>query len=249
MNPSRFGILFIFIYFSFIHLSFNSVWPENYPITPTYDNQTYLSVPSILSNRSVEERLDILEARMNDLAQKTKTPPKDPWDKLGTLSILISGIIVAFISGYVTNRYQASQREVMKIQTVQGFMPHLSSPNLAIVKGSLNSLALLDPRIALSLADTFYQTGGLDVLYDWTYNPKMKIEANKILWTRMGLLSYAMKLLDDGWSPKDIKENARKYYTERGQERGQERAEIETEIEKSLRGIDLWLSYQKPKPK
>jgi len=239
MGPNRFYILLILAYFSSILLFINLVWAEDGSTTPTYAHQANISVPST-TNQSIERRLDVLDAQVNELIMSAKKPQKDIWDILSALSILISGAIIGILSLIATSRYQERQRQVMKIQTVQGFMPHLSSKNPTLVEGSLRSIATLDREIALSLADSFYSEGGLYALLKWLSNPKMEKDSREIIFDRISKTPFlAQNLLESGVTYDEMIKQMRKFYTERGVENA--------EVNKLISSIDLISRYKRRK--
>lgn len=86
-----------------------------------------------------------LDDELADLQRKVAKPPKDEWDKLSALSPLISGVVVALIGLYATTLYNRRQRDneqrmkaqevtISQIQTVETFIPHLSSTNESVKK-------------------------------------------------------------------------------------------------------------------
>src|SRR5207302_990706 len=84
--------------------------------------------------------LDELDARLERLEIAAETRGKDFWDKLGTLSGLVTGVLVAVIGFYATEVYdqrsRATERQdrernvvAVELQTVERFFPHLVSQN------------------------------------------------------------------------------------------------------------------------
>lgn len=57
-----------------------------------------------------------LERELADLRAEVAHPPKDWWDKLGTLSGLVSGVLVAVIAAYATWVYNRRQNAVEETQ-------------------------------------------------------------------------------------------------------------------------------------
>jgi hypothetical protein len=58
-----------------------------------------------MDNQTNPPSLEELEARIGKLEDQVKHPPKDTWDKLGAISGLASGVLVALIGFYATNLY------------------------------------------------------------------------------------------------------------------------------------------------
>jgi hypothetical protein len=136
------------------------------------DNHAPAGPPSstTLADTSTQRTLESLRAEITELRRKVEKPPKDAWDKLTSASGLGSGLAVALIGFYATSVYNRRQREseerrrdqevlVSQIQTVEKFIPHLSSPNESVKRGALISISALgNEELAVKLATAF---GGL----------------------------------------------------------------------------------------
>ncbi len=138
----------------------------------------------VVSDSSLEKRLDELEQQFKEL----KKPPKDRWDKLGAISGLLSGSVVALLGLLITyilserNRTgseqqkerelaisdQQKQRElaILQVQTVQGFMPQLQSGGPREVEAALLAIFALDKNspLATDLAGLYRTEGAISAL-------------------------------------------------------------------------------------
>jgi len=110
--------------------------------------------------------LDSLSERVDKIEEELESEEKDIWDKIGVLTPIVSGILVALIGFYATNVYNrrqqiAEQRRkerelaVAQVQTVEKFIPHLSSGSERDKEAALTAIAALgnnDLAIRLALA-------------------------------------------------------------------------------------------------
>lgn len=120
--------------------------------------------------------LDSLRAEIAELRRKVEKPPKDAWDKVTAVSGLASGLLVALIGFYATNVYNRRQRLsdenrkdrellISQIQTVEKFIPHLSSREESIKRAALVSISALgNEELAIKLATAFGGPGAVDAL-------------------------------------------------------------------------------------
>src|SRR5262245_50269108 len=101
-----------------------------------------------------QPNLDSLRAEIAELRKKVEKPPKDTWDKLAAMSGFVSGIIVVLIGFYATNVYNRRQKAsedrrkdqevlISQIQTIEKFIPHLSSENEQTKGAALIAIAAL----------------------------------------------------------------------------------------------------------
>ena len=118
-------------------------------------------------------RLYTLEQEVRDL----KKPPKDIWDKLTSISGLVSGSLVVLVGLFVTyvlnerNRVTAEQQKqrelaVLQVQTVQSFMPQLQSGGPKEVEAALLAIFALDTNspLATDLAGLYRNEGSINAL-------------------------------------------------------------------------------------
>jgi hypothetical protein len=124
----------------------------------------------------VQHNLDPLRAEIAELRRKVEKPPKDAWDKVTAVSGLASGLVVALIGFYATNVYNRRQRLsdehrkdrellISQIQTVEKFIPHLSSKEESVKRAALVSISALgNEELAIKLATAFGGSGAVDAL-------------------------------------------------------------------------------------
>jgi hypothetical protein len=123
-----------------------------------------------------EIAIDSLRSELAELRGKLNNRPKDIWDKLTALSGIISGVVVALIGFYATNVYSRRQKAsddsrkdhellVAQIQTVEKFLPHLSSQNAQVKGAALVAIAAMgNAKLAVELAKKFGGTGATSAL-------------------------------------------------------------------------------------
>ncbi len=148
--------------------------------TPSTTNQhpssdaitTYQKLSDDISG--VSKSVESLEKRIEKV-EKDKNK-KDIWDKISSVSGLISGLLVALIGGIATYIYRErqmaseeakSKREtiVSQIQTVQSFLPHLQSTDKLEKEAALLAIAGLGNSIlATQLADLYRDEAGIGAL-------------------------------------------------------------------------------------
>jgi hypothetical protein len=117
-----------------------------------------------------------LRAEVAELRRKIEKPPKDAWDKVTAVSGVISALMVALIGFYATNVYTRRQQlseqhrkdqelVVAQIQTVEKFIPHLSSSDEKIKTAGLIAIAALgNEELAVRLATAFGGSGATAAL-------------------------------------------------------------------------------------
>lgn len=119
----------------------------------------------------LQRRLNELAKQVTSLREERSQERKDAWDKLGTVSTLVSGVLVAGIGFYATTIYDASkQREeearelerlaISQVAVVEKLIPHLASDNEERKEAALISLAALgNEELAADLARAFGGSG------------------------------------------------------------------------------------------
>lgn len=108
------------------------------------------SNPSSTQTVSLEDRVRQLDERL----RKVEGKPKDFWDKLSAASGLISGGLIAGIGILATNAYKRREIKISEVQTIQGFMPYLTSGKPQDVRTALRAISILGNEqlsIALTL--------------------------------------------------------------------------------------------------
>jgi len=108
---------------------------------------------------------------------------RDIWEKLGSVSALISGVLVAIIGAIATYVYNSRQTKaqaqqadrevaVQRVQTVATFMPYLHSTNSREKAAALLAISALgDPELAANLASTIRDEGSVDALRRMAASP------------------------------------------------------------------------------
>jgi CBS domain-containing protein len=116
------------------------------------------------------------QASLLSLLQPPVSAGRDIWEKIGSVSALISGVLVAIIGAIATYVYnnrqgQAQARQadrevaVQRVQTVATFMPYLRSEDAREKEAALLAISALgDPELASNLARTFRDEGSVDAL-------------------------------------------------------------------------------------
>lgn len=120
----------------------------------------------------MNEDFNKIQRDVDELRGRIEKPSKDFWDKLSSVSILISGVLVTLIGIFATTSYNNRQLEsqkdqksrelqVQRVQTVQGFFPYLTSEKESTKKGALISIAALgDEELATKLSINFGDEAG-----------------------------------------------------------------------------------------
>ena len=246
MNPTRFGTLLIFIYL--INVVFlTPVMAENNSITPQYVDKTNISEIKTPADQHVEQRLDLLESRVNDLAQSTKKQEKDIWDKTSSVSPLMTGIFAAVIAAAVTYCYQKKQLGLERLQTVQKFMTFLSSGDnpmnvdRRIVRTTIRSILELHPNIAFNLAEMYFYYGGIEELDYWANSKDLDENivnrAKKILEDiKRTDPKLALLLFKDGYSHDEVTKEMENAYTKRYPKA--EPSEVQREVQSFMGAVD-----------
>ncbi len=137
---------------------------------------------------SPDERIRILETELAEIDEKIENPPKDNWDKINSMSGLISGGVVALLGIFVTlivsrrqnqaeSEHKRREMKVLELQTLQSFMPHLQSENQKVVETALLSIsALLDDSesdLVTKLATLYHSDGAISALSRIARSPSL----------------------------------------------------------------------------
>src|SRR3954452_3715077 len=123
-----------------------------------------------------KSELDQVRRDISDLRGKIEKRPKDFWDKLSSISTLVSGVLVTLIGVYATQSYSRRQREkeeafkaqeiaVNQVQTVEKFFPYLVEGDENKRRAALEAIAATGHKnLALKLAYIFSGAGALEEL-------------------------------------------------------------------------------------
>ncbi|MGD9682886.1 MAG: tetratricopeptide repeat protein [Candidatus Obscuribacterales bacterium] len=114
-------------------------------------------------SKTVAERHEQLARDLDEL-KKRPTKDRDLWDKLSTLTPLISGVLISAIGIYFTNSNNEAQRKIQEVQTIEKLMPHLagseSEKKMAIIAIS----TLTNPETGARIAQLFPSKGTVSAL-------------------------------------------------------------------------------------
>jgi PBS lyase HEAT-like repeat len=66
---------------------------------------------------SPEQKISKLESKIGELEKKVEVRPKDKWDKLGAISGLVSGLLIAVIGGFVTVIFKRRETALLEAQS------------------------------------------------------------------------------------------------------------------------------------
>jgi S1-C subfamily serine protease len=123
----------------------------------------------VAPERSLADRIAAVEKKLDK-------PPKDTWDKAQAVGGVVSAVFVAILGFWAThvyNRRQQAQAEARKdtelrlnqLQTVEKFLPHLSSTDERMKEGALLMIStLVGNEFASQLAAKFGGPGAGDAL-------------------------------------------------------------------------------------
>jgi S1-C subfamily serine protease len=121
-------------------------------------------------NPSVRDRLTKLETKID------QPRPKDSWDKVSSISGLVSGVLAALIAALAAYLWNERQRRsesanhardiaIQQAQTVEAFMPYLTSGSQASITAALMAIESLgNPELTAKLATLFGGSGGLEAM-------------------------------------------------------------------------------------
>jgi hypothetical protein len=135
--------------------------------TPRVAQAGQIATPAQLgstTNDAIEKRLSAVEA-------KVQKPPKDTWDKISAVSGITSGLLVAIFGWWATNAYTRRQKAVesrrSNLQTIEKFLPYLSSEDPGIRRTSLVAISSLgDEELAVRFATSLGGPGSVAALME-----------------------------------------------------------------------------------
>jgi hypothetical protein len=138
-----------------------------------------------------------LDARLKRVEENVKNKPKDWWDRFGAISGFLSAVVVAIIGFYAANVYDQRARDVDRqqkdratiaeeLQTVEKFLPDLTSENELKKKGALLAISSLgNTELAKKLADLFGGPGATAALTSIAASSQANNEEKKIVKTAL----------------------------------------------------------------
>jgi S1-C subfamily serine protease len=130
--------------------------------------------------------------RPKQTEEKIESKPKDWWDKFGAISGLLSAVVVALIGFYAANIYDQRARDsdrqqkdraiiAEELQTVEKFLPDLTSENELKKKGALLAISSLgNTELAKKLADLSGGPGATAALTSIASSSQTNNEEKKI---------------------------------------------------------------------
>lgn len=132
--------------------------------------------PTATPTLSIEERIALIEKWQAEAEKRLEQPQKDVWDKIESVSGLVSGGVIALVGIFFTYFYQERQRQsavqqkqqeiaILQVQTVQSFMPQLQSKDERAIEAALLAIAALgNTDLATKLAELFRSKGAVMAL-------------------------------------------------------------------------------------
>jgi S1-C subfamily serine protease len=136
-----------------------------------------------------------IEERLSKIEEDLKKPKKDIWDRLDTVSGIISGLIIALIGFYATSIYDQRSKEAerqdrgrsitaIELQTVEKFFPHLASKDEVEKQAAIQIISTMaNPELAAKIAQAFGGSGARAALTNITAtgSPQTKASLNYAL--------------------------------------------------------------------
>lgn len=106
--------------------------------------------------------LQELAAEQKKLVRVLKEKPsgKDSWDKIASISVALSSVVVAGVAAFFTHEYDKAQVRINDVTVLEKFIPHLASRDPSEQKLAILGLSALgDTTIAVGIAK-LYPTDG-----------------------------------------------------------------------------------------
>jgi hypothetical protein len=122
------------------------------------------------------QELAELRRSVDDLRRSIQPEKKDTWDKLSSISGLVTGVLVALIGATATYLYNERQRttqaadrarelRVMEVQTIASFLPHLQASDPQGREAALVAMSALgNTELAARLATIYRDEASLAAL-------------------------------------------------------------------------------------
>lgn len=106
------------------------------------------------------------EALTRELEEVKKKPAKsrDLWDKLGTVTPLISGVLISGIGIYFTHSNNVTQHKIQEVQTIEKLIPHLTGDDSEKKMAIIAISTLTNPATAAKIAQMFPSKGTVQAL-------------------------------------------------------------------------------------
>ena len=114
-------------------------------------------------SKLLEERHATIQKDLEDL-KKRPVKNRDLWDKLGTLTPLISGVLISGIGIYFTHSNNETQHKIQEVQTIEKLIPHLTGDDAEKKMAIIAISTLTNPETAAKIAQMFPSKGTVQAL-------------------------------------------------------------------------------------
>lgn len=114
-------------------------------------------------SKLLEERHAIIQKDLEDLKSRP-VKNRDLWDKLGTLTPLISGVLISGIGIYFTHSNNETQHKIQEVQTIEKLIPHLTGDDAEKKMAIIAISTLTNPETAAKIAQMFPSKGTVQAL-------------------------------------------------------------------------------------
>lgn len=112
---------------------------------------------------SLEEKYGALSKDIEEL-KKRPVKKRDLWDKVGTLTPLISGVLISGIGVYFTHSSNVTQHKIQEVQTIEKLIPHLLGDETEKKMAIIAISTLTSPETAAKIAQMFPSSGTVQAL-------------------------------------------------------------------------------------
>lgn len=127
---------------------------------PEQDLQNAIEDLALQQKELLSKQQDIVDQLGGLGARQTK----DRWDILAAMAPIISGAIIAMCGAYFTTIYNQQQLKLQEIQTIEKFIPHLTSDEKSKRAAILAISSLTDARLAAKVAAIYASEGTVSAL-------------------------------------------------------------------------------------
>lgn len=158
-------------------------------------------------SRSITEKHEALSLELEELKKKP-AKSRDLWDKLGTLTPLISGVLISGIGIYFTHSNNVTQHKIQEVQTIEKLIPHLTGDEAEKKMAIIAISTLTNPETAAKIAQMFPSKGTVQALRSIADQGTTKEKA-----VARKALASSLKTLGEGMEAHGEKgAEAQKYY-------------------------------------
>ncbi len=124
--------------------------------------------------RTIAELADQQRQLLAALEGRGGRPPKDTWDKLGSIAPIVSGFLIAGFGAYFTMQFNQQQIKLQELQTIERFIPHLAG-NEKTKKAAILAMSTLgNTELASKMASLFASEGTVSALQSIAQNGSRK---------------------------------------------------------------------------